>query len=355
MLIETSHQDIIHDIAFNFDGNRFATASSDQTMRVYNKVDGKWEKSAECKFHDGPIWKIRWADPKFGQLIATCSQDKGVGVWEEKKFLQESPSGQKQIIVQWKQRILILESKEAVADIQFGSKSNGLLLAIAYVDGKLQIHRAHEQNQFIKEGEDVHIMDYGLRAISWNRAPLEREMLVAAGNAEQQKYLSKIKIDHSHSMKTMAIWMLQYENQKLGMKKIHEFEEEKTINDVQWANQNGKSFHLIASASIEGVKIWQIKIVKETEVEKMKVFNINRETKPNYQAYRVSWNILATLLAVSCESKKIDENQNQVTSREVRIYQNQNGSWVAKGIIQEANFLRESLSMQQFIANGLIS
>ncbi|CAD8163145.1 unnamed protein product [Paramecium octaurelia] len=355
MLIDTTHQDIIHDIAFNFDGNRFATASSDQTMRVYNKVNGKWEKSAECKCHDGPIWKIRWADPKFGQLIATCSQDKGVCVWEEKKFLQENPSGQKQIIIQWKQRILILESKEAVADIQFGSKSNGLLLAIAYVDGKLQIHRVYEQNQFIKEGEDIQIMIYGLRAISWNHAPLEREMLVAAGNAEQQKYLSKIKMDHFNEVKTMAIWMLEYENQKFGMKKIYEFDEEKTINDVQWANQNGKSFHLIASASAEGVKIWQIKIIKESQVEKMKVFNINRETKPNYHAYRVSWNILANLLAVSCESKKMDENQAFVTSREVRIYQNQNGSWVAKGIIQEANFIRDSISLQHFTTNGLIS
>lgn len=42
----------------------------EMNMINYNR---KWEKSAECKCHDGPIWKIRWADPKFGQLIATCS------------------------------------------------------------------------------------------------------------------------------------------------------------------------------------------------------------------------------------------------------------------------------------------
>lgn len=41
----------------------------------------------------------------------------------------------------------------------------------------------------------------------------------------------------------------------------------------------------------------------ETLVEKMKV----RVTKPNYHSYRVSWNFLANLLAVSCESKKMDE------------------------------------------------
>ncbi|CAD8073400.1 unnamed protein product [Paramecium primaurelia] len=70
---------------------------------------------------------------------------------------------------------------------------------------------------------------------------------------------------------------------------------------------------------------------------KMKV----RVTKPNYHSYRVSWNFLANLLAVSCESKKMDEKQAIITSREVRIYQNQNGSWVAKGNIQVANFIRD--------------
>ncbi|CAD8073402.1 unnamed protein product [Paramecium primaurelia] len=174
MLIDTTHRDIIHEIAYNFDGNQFATASSDQIMGVYNKVNG-------------------WADSKFGQLIATCSQDKGVCVWEEKKSYKENSTRQKQIQVQWKQRILILESKEAVDNIQFGSKSNRLLLAIACIDEKLQIHRVYEQNQFIKKGEDIQIIVYGLKAISWNHAFLEREMLVAAGNAEQQNIQVKQK------------------------------------------------------------------------------------------------------------------------------------------------------------------
>lgn len=41
------------------------------------------------------------------------------------------------------------------------------------------------------------------------------------------------------------------------MLKVYDFDENKTINDVQWANANGKSFHLIATASSEeGARIW---------------------------------------------------------------------------------------------------
>lgn len=38
--MDTCHEEIIHDISFNYYGNRFATASTDQTIKVYSKVDG---------------------------------------------------------------------------------------------------------------------------------------------------------------------------------------------------------------------------------------------------------------------------------------------------------------------------
>ncbi|CAD8159747.1 unnamed protein product [Paramecium pentaurelia] len=189
MLIDTTHRDIIHDIAYYFDGNQFATASSDQTMRVYNK---KMKKSADCKCHDGPIWKIRWADSKFGQLIATCSQDKGVSaweVWEEEKFLQEDRN-----------------------KYQYnGNREQQFQRA-----RKLQLTYNLVQNQMVYYWLQHMLMEnYNSQTISWNHAPLEREMLVAAGNAEQQKYLSKIQIDHFNGVK---LWL--YECQNMSIKNL---------------------------------------------------------------------------------------------------------------------------------------
>lgn len=33
--------------------------------------------------HTGAIWKVKWADPEFGQVIASCGYDKQVILWEE--------------------------------------------------------------------------------------------------------------------------------------------------------------------------------------------------------------------------------------------------------------------------------
>lgn len=33
--------------------------------------------------HSGSVWKVTWAHPEFGQIIATCSFDRTVAVWEE--------------------------------------------------------------------------------------------------------------------------------------------------------------------------------------------------------------------------------------------------------------------------------
>ena len=33
--------------------------------------------------HSGSVWKVTWAHPEFGQVIATCSFDRTAVVWEE--------------------------------------------------------------------------------------------------------------------------------------------------------------------------------------------------------------------------------------------------------------------------------
>ena len=34
--------------------------------------------------HSGSVWKVTWAHPEFGQVIATCSFDRTAVVWEER-------------------------------------------------------------------------------------------------------------------------------------------------------------------------------------------------------------------------------------------------------------------------------
>lgn len=44
---------------------------------------GNWHLTASWKAHSGSVWKVTWAHPEFGQVLATCSFDRTAAVWEE--------------------------------------------------------------------------------------------------------------------------------------------------------------------------------------------------------------------------------------------------------------------------------
>lgn len=61
-----------------------ATCSSDQWIRVWDlDQNNEWKKTSEWRAHDGSIWSVRWAHPEFGQILASCSFDRTVRIWEE--------------------------------------------------------------------------------------------------------------------------------------------------------------------------------------------------------------------------------------------------------------------------------
>ncbi|CAG2065527.1 unnamed protein product, partial [Timema podura] len=44
---------------------------------------GNWYMTGSWKAHSGSVWKVTWAHPEFGQVVATCSFDRTACVWEE--------------------------------------------------------------------------------------------------------------------------------------------------------------------------------------------------------------------------------------------------------------------------------
>lgn len=48
-----------------------------------------WNFLFQC--HTGIIWRVTWAHPEFGQVIATCSHDRTTGIWEELRKLGCEP------------------------------------------------------------------------------------------------------------------------------------------------------------------------------------------------------------------------------------------------------------------------
>lgn len=67
--------DYVLDLQFDYYGRRFATASGDRSVRIWDlNPDGMWDSNVnnEWQAHRGPVHRISWAHPEFGQLIATA-------------------------------------------------------------------------------------------------------------------------------------------------------------------------------------------------------------------------------------------------------------------------------------------
>ena len=86
------------------------------------------------KVHTDSIWRLSWANPEFGQIIASCSEDGTVCIFEE----HESSK--------WRHKatIKVGSKKVAVNDVKFGPLSFGLKIATASADGYLRVFVARD-------------------------------------------------------------------------------------------------------------------------------------------------------------------------------------------------------------------
>lgn len=80
------------------------------------------------------MWKLAWAHPEFGQIIASCSFDRTVVIWEETEgkvkdlrvvlTMRVDEKGNKK----WSQRATLVDSRDSVSDIKFAPRHVGLKL-----------------------------------------------------------------------------------------------------------------------------------------------------------------------------------------------------------------------------------
>jgi len=83
--LDTMHEDMIHDAQLNYYGNKLATCSSDRTIKIFEVSTDSTSHTqlAEIRGHEGPVWQVCWAHPKFGSILASCSYDRKVMIWKE--------------------------------------------------------------------------------------------------------------------------------------------------------------------------------------------------------------------------------------------------------------------------------
>jgi len=272
----TQHDDLIHDISYDFFGKRLATCSSDQKIKVWDQNDdGEWVLTTEWKAHCGSVWKLAWAHPEFGQIIASCSFDRTVIIWEE----TEDEKGNKK----WTSRSTLVDSRDSVSDIKFAPRHNGLKLATCSSDGVVRIYEAMDvinlANWPLIDEFEVH--KGGCNCISWNPSTFDRLMIAVGSNDPAVKIW-----EYNEPIRK---WILT-ETLTCG-------QPDNCVHDVSWAPNLGRSYHLVAAACKDKmVHIWKISSQDKGKMEAQEVLCGNEH---HAEVWRVDWNITGTILASS--------------------------------------------------------
>lgn len=154
--LDTSQVGPLHAVQLDYYGKRAAAASQDCTVHVWDITDGQQKPVGLLKGHEGPVWKVAWAHPKFGSLLATCSYDMKIIIWKE-------------VNSQWQIAYMDTSHCASVNDIEFCPWEHGLRLAAASSDGTVSVltHSSADQ-QWRRAVFAQHAG--GAQAVSWTPA-----------------------------------------------------------------------------------------------------------------------------------------------------------------------------------------
>lgn len=279
--LETHHEDLIHDVQFDYYGKLLATASSDRSIRIFNvSANGDRSVSAVLQGHSGPVWQVAWAHPKFGTILASCSYDRKVIVW------QENRPGTWSIVYEYTGHGLSVNS------IAWAPHEFGLCLATASSDASVSVLSSADGGNW-QVTTITGVDQIGVNALSW--APvLESASLVApVAQAPVKRFVtggcdSKVKI----YAEIDGQWRLE---QTLPD------EHQDWIRDVAWAPSIGLPSSTIATCSQDGtVLIWTQERPGAAWIPKLL-----GGKKFSQIVWRVSWSVTGNILAVSCGDNKV--------------------------------------------------
>ena len=267
----SGHSDYLHDVCYDWFGDRLATCSSDQRIRIFQRTTPTnaptpptspafpFHLQAELRGHTGSIHRLSFAHPEYGTLLSSCSSDRTVLVYEQVKEHSGADGSGGWV---WKQRCKLNDSRVAVVDCEFAPPHLGLQLATLALDGRLRIYESRDLMNLAVWGlvHDIATLDAAQlsasasapseppsphlsAALSFNPSPFDPPMLAVATTAA----VRVLECDtHTRKYRTLLH----------SLSPPHEGD----VHDVSWAPNPGRSYHLIASAGRDGtVRIYTLR------------------------------------------------------------------------------------------------
>ncbi|XP_065174409.1 protein SEC13 homolog [Sycon ciliatum] len=275
--VDTSHQDMIHDAQLDYYGKKLATCSSDRSVKILDVSGGNQRVIADLTGHQGPVWQVAWAHPSFGNVLASCSYDHKVIIW------QEGPNSRWQKLYEYDKHV------SSVNSVCWAPHEWGMVLACGSSDGNISIltYADNEWDTYlIKNAHAV-----GCNAVSW--APATAPLTVAGQSASPSvKRLVSGGCDN-----LVKIWCAE-SGQWTEEHSLPQHTD--WIRDCAWAPTIGQPSLTIASCSQDQQVIIWTKDDSPGSAWQGKVMHKFDDTP-----WHVSWSITGDVLAVSSGDNKV--------------------------------------------------
>lgn len=329
----TGHEDLVHDVKYDYYGRQLATCSSDLTIKIFvlNPSANEWELSETFKAHDSNIVSLDWCAPEFGRLIISGSYDGFVKIWEESSSGKQTSNllaSNKQAPAKkkgnWQLIAKLSDSKAPVFNCKFAPSFLGFKIGIIGHDSHLRIYSCSDAS---------HASTWELKE-SYNMIPEGFTQPVAHLQSDycldwcKSKFLDETIVC---SCLDLLSFMQRDPSNGNALKKIVDlYDHGGLIREVSWAPSMGRSYELVATACQDGFvrifKITGINSLGNTEYEEEeKKENINEMQKhythshsPNFnvelvsknddhnaEVWSVAWNLTGTILSSSGDDGKI--------------------------------------------------
>eukprot|EP00271_Cylindrocystis_brebissonii_P021738 TRINITY_DN7944_c0_g1_i1.p1 TRINITY_DN7944_c0_g1~~TRINITY_DN7944_c0_g1_i1.p1 ORF type:complete len:305 (-),score=24.09 TRINITY_DN7944_c0_g1_i1:1205-2119(-) len=271
--IETGHSDVVHDVQMDYYGKRLATCSSDRTIKLFNVVADHHTHLADLTGHEGPVWQVSWAHPRFGSLLASCSYDRKVIVWKEAAENQ------------WIQAQVFADHEASVNSISWAPHEFGLCLASASSDGSIAIHTYSPASGLWETAKISPAHPVGVTSVSWAPATAPGSLISTDAGAPPPVMIASGGCDN-----LVKVWRLTDGQWKMdcwpALTKHTDW-----VRDVAWAPNLGLPKTTIASASQDcTVVIW----TQKSEGDQWESHVLHDFKVP---VWRVSWSLTGNVLA----------------------------------------------------------
>ena len=265
--VNLKHEDLVHDVAYDYYGQSLASCSSDHKIKVWAKntapapttgeqPDEAWVCTDDWTAHQGPVWKLQWAHPQYGRILASCSFDRTIAIWEElnheSSTTSDTASSRKS---NWKLRTR-RDSQEPVHDIAFAPRSLGLQLATVSGDGYVRIYKPDDASNLEYWHETS--FDAVVSSSSTESDPGSKRARELTSVAWCQAHFCPPMLAVAAKDGSIRIWAFneRYERWQVVHNLVGHTE---AVHSIAWAPDTGRSYHLLASASSDSsVRIWGI-------------------------------------------------------------------------------------------------